>query len=175
MSRINDALKLAQEKNSAPNAALPPLPPATSSLPTNWFLPLTVGALVAIACFFIGLSFAKRPSEPTPAVQRTVTASARQQTSIEPPAPASSVAAAAPAVTNVVSKPVATIAPLPVARPVLPRLQGIAYNSGRPWAIIDGKTVYTGDSIGNFRVTKMTPNSVVLAGNDGTNTLSLNP
>jgi len=62
MSLINDALKraqAAQQKDSLPVA--PPPPVATEPRGgMGWFLPLLVILLLAVACFFIGMAFARR-------------------------------------------------------------------------------------------------------------------
>jgi hypothetical protein len=63
MSLINDALKRAQgaqQKDLPP--VTPPLPPVESEPRggMGWFLPLLVILLLAAACFFIGMAFARR-------------------------------------------------------------------------------------------------------------------
>ena len=70
-------------------------------------------------------------------------------------------------ITNVVAVPVEP------PKPVGPRLQGISYNPSRPSAVVNGRTVYAGDRVGEFRVTQITPDSVTLVGDTETKVLSL--
>jgi hypothetical protein len=55
--------------------------------------------------------------------------------------------------------------------PVLPpspfKLQGIVYNPARPWAIMDGKTVYPGSRVDGFLVKEISKDAVTLEGADG--------
>ena len=70
----------------------------------------------------------------------------------------------------------ATAAPLVTAdtppKPVL-RLQGILYNPPRSSAIINGKSLFLGDCIAEFRVLAIGSESVTLVGGGTTNVLSL--
>jgi len=50
--------------------------------------------------------------------------------------------------------------------PSLPKLQGIFYSSTDPSAILDGKTVYAGDQVRQYRVKIITKDSVTLVGPD---------
>lgn len=62
MSFINDGLKraqAAQQKNPQPLASLPPVA-AQPRVGTGRLLPLLAVLLLAAACFFIGMAFAKR-------------------------------------------------------------------------------------------------------------------
>jgi hypothetical protein len=145
MSLINDALKQArQSQQQSPPAGQPPLRPVAPAPrgAADWILPLAVIALVGAAAFFIWLALAGHKTSPAKAPELSATQPA-------PPAPA-----VAPAVSNVV---VTVAPPLP-----LPKLQGIIYGA-KSWAIVDGKTVYVGDSVENFRVKEISPNSITLA------------
>jgi hypothetical protein len=51
-------------------------------------------------------------------------------------------------------------------------LQGIVY-SKRPSAVINGKTLFVGDRIREFRVVAITPDTAILSGAGRTNVLSL--
>jgi hypothetical protein len=75
MSLINDALKRAQamqQKDSPP--VTPPLPPVEAEPRggMGWFLPLLVILLLAAACFFIGMAFARRTPPPFAAVPEKI-------------------------------------------------------------------------------------------------------
>jgi hypothetical protein len=121
------------------------------------------------------------PAAPNP----TVAASPAQNPpapvlSVVAPAPAASVPVAAtapavvatpstpsaPPVVAVISPPAVPLAPLP---PTL--IQGIAYDSGHPWAIINGRTVYVGEYVSGMRVTDISRHSVTLVGYGQTNNL----
>ncbi len=65
------------------------------------------------------------------------------------------------------------VAELP--KPPKPKLQGIFYNPSRPSAVVNGKTVYLGGSVGEFRVLAIRPESVVLGNASQTNVLHLEP
>jgi hypothetical protein len=152
MSLLNDALKQArQSQQQNPPSAQPPLRPVASAPRgvADWFLPLAVVALVGAAAFFIWLALARHKTPPAKAPELSATQPA-------PPAPPKPVVA--PAVSNIV-------AAVPPTLP-LPKLQGIVYGQ-KSWAIVDGKTVYVGDSVGNFRVKEISPNSITLESPDG--------
>ena len=55
------------------------------------------------------------------------------------------------------------------------RLQGIVYNPRRPSALINGRIVFVGDRVRDLHVIAIRSNEVVLAGNNRTNLLSLEP
>jgi hypothetical protein len=146
MSLINDALKQArQSQQQNPPSGLPPMRPVARAPrgATDWLLPLAVIALVVAAVFFIWLALAGRKTPVTKAPEIS----------------------AAPAVARVTNAPVVSnvVAAVP---PSLPKLQGVVYGE-KSWAIVDGKTVYVGDSVGNFRVKEIFPNSVTLEAADG--------
>jgi hypothetical protein len=54
----------------------------------------------------------------------------------------------------------------------LPRLQGIFFHATRPSAIMNGKSVFVGDKVGEFRVTAITRDSATVVGAGQTNILS---
>jgi len=95
--------------------------------------------------------------QPEPAPVVTVTAA----TSEPPPAPA----AAAPT-PSVPEEPPAPPKPAPL------RLQGIAFSPAHPSAVINGKTVYVGDKLGEFRVSAITADSATLLNASQTNVLT---
>ena len=126
-----------------------------------------------------------------PAAQPPVTApsqssvpgvDAKQASTLSPapvsvPAPATTVADANPGSESEAVAIAATNSPavsnaLP-AVPVLPKLQGLVYNPRRPCVVLNGKTVFTGERIGAYRVVAIGPDSVTLVGAGQTNVLSL--
>jgi cytoskeletal protein RodZ len=56
---------------------------------------------------------------------------------------------------------------------ITPRLQAVVYDPKRPSAIISGKSVFKGDRVGDFRVARITQESVTLVGGGQTNVLVL--
>ncbi len=68
--------------------------------------------------------------------------------------------------------------PVPVAavippKPALPRLQAVVFNPTRPSVMINSKTLFIGDKIGEFRVQRIDPDSVTLVSRTQTNVLVL--
>jgi hypothetical protein len=57
-------------------------------------------------------------------------------------------------------------------KPAPLRLQGIVFST-RPSAVINGKTLFVGDRVREFRVVAITRDAAVLVGGGRTNTLSL--
>lgn len=163
MSQINDALNRAKksQKNQAPNLApgAAPLPPVEPESGSSWGWVLLVILLVAIGCVFIGLAITTRkpaqspPPAPTP-VAAVIPITPKPASAPTPPTPA----------TNVVVTP-----PKP-AQPAL-RLQGILMGSGKPQAIVNGQTVYVGDTVGGFRVEIISQYQVLFLAPDGTQKL----
>jgi hypothetical protein len=171
MSLINDALKRARDAQpqNPPSGApsLPPVEPPQRDGP-GWMLPVAfILALLVIACIFMGVALMKRPAQPV--VAKTVETPSPTPAPIQPvptpivaPAPAPApvpVLAPPPVVTN--SQPVTNAAP-----PKL-KVQGIIFDSKHPTAIMNGKSVNVGDSIGGFRVKAISPSSVQLQRPDG--------
>jgi hypothetical protein len=159
MSQITEALKRAKksQKEQAPPLppAAPPLPPLPPTEPESrgglgWLVLIIV--IVAIACFFIGLAFTRKPAtEPAVTVTNVVQVTAAP---VVPPKPA--------APTNVVVSP-------PKPAPPALKLQGILYVPGQPpQAIVNGQTVYTGDTVNGFRVKTISQNNVSFVASDGT-------
>lgn len=68
----------------------------------------------------------------------------------------------------------AVVEPLPSATPPL-KLQGIVFNPRRPSALINGRVMFVGDRIQDFRLTAIHPGDIVLIGANRTNLLSLEP
>jgi hypothetical protein len=67
------------------------------------------------------------------------------------------------------TNPVATEPP----KPTLPKVQGIVFHPTRPSVMINGRTLFVGDKVGEFRVRSINQESVTLVGNGQTNVLNL--
>jgi hypothetical protein len=156
MSSINDALKRAKKSQKE---ELPPLPPGAPPLPPvepessggiGWLF--LVILIIAIACFFIGLAFATRK----PAAETTVTVTNVVQVAAALPPPPKPVVT-----TN-------TVVPPPKPAPPALKLEGILYGPGQPpQAIVNGQTVYVGDTVNGFRVKMISKNNVSFVASDG--------
>jgi hypothetical protein len=174
MSLINDALKRAKEaqRNDIPSGVSPMRPVEANRRERDFHLvlPVVIVFLVVTAFILIGLAMIRHAVKITtnktaviPAIVPKQEIAAAALLVTNPPAPASS---APPAE---VVRPVVTNLPAP--RPL--RIQGIAYDAAHPSAIIGGKAVYVGDWVDGMCVTAISPNSVTLAGNGQTNTLTV--
>jgi len=154
MSLINDALKRAREsqQKNPPRGLTPLMPAEPRSRDANWILPALVVLLIVAACFFIGLSLAKHT------VAKIVSAS-------EAPATQQVELVSVP----ILQPPTNAAPPAPVAVAPVFNVQGIVYDPVKPWAIVDGNTVYVGDRVGDFRVKEISKNSITLTGPGGTN------
>jgi hypothetical protein len=154
MSLINDALKRAREsqQKNPPRGLTPLMPAETRERNFNWILPALVICLIVAACFFIGLSMARRT---VAKIVNTPEAPATQQVE-------SVSVALLQAPTN--TEPAASIIDAQIFN-----VQGIMYDPARPSAIVNGKTVYVGDRLGDFRVKQISKNSITLTGPGGTN------
>ena len=200
MSLINDALQRAkqvQQDQPAADTRLRFQPVETGRIPrkvsgtTAW--PLALGTLAVLAVLVAARQFrgnttaapasrssagttAPSPAAPaasatspvhTPSIDHPANAAARTAPAL--PVMARTSDAAATAVAG--NAPSATMKSTPA--PAVPRLQAIVYNSTRPSAIVNGKTVYVNSRVGEFRVRAITPDSVTLAGETRTNVLTL--
>ncbi len=165
MSRINDALKRAQQaqkkQTPAPDAKMPRLLPVDSRPGSviGWILPGVIGFLIVAACLLIGMALVTRPVTKTAGKPRLLIA--------QPVIPAAvATAASAPAAASPPSP--ASPQPLPPPPPPPePKLQGIVYAATRPWAIVDGQSFQVGDRLGEFRVKEISQRSVTLEKTDG--------
>jgi cytoskeletal protein RodZ len=197
MSLINDALKRAQESQQNN----PPEPPSVSALrpveddrhrgPGLGLLLSLILMLLIVATGILLLQWMQMNRKTSGATQNAgepaasslalpaVSAAPARKTEPPPttPEPQTSVQAPPP---PVVSAPVAAPAePVPVATPVAPppaklefKLQGISYQPGRSTAVINGKSVHTGDRLGEARITAITAESVTLVSAGQTNVLT---
>jgi hypothetical protein len=154
MSLINDALKRArQSQSNPPPVGGPPLRPVeprnNSSL--AWLLPAIIIFLIVVACFFIGLAMANRT------VTKIVNA---PEPDFSNTPPTEVISAPAP-------QPVVPVEPAVSTEPPPLKVQGIAFDPSKPWAIINGRTVFIGDPVGEFHVKAISKYTVTLAGADG--------
>ncbi len=127
------------------------------------------------------------PTPPAPAPQPGAAAAvARPEPVASPvttaapqPAPASETAAIPqpailPGTTNSAETLVTNVvADTPSVRLPTLRLQGIIFNPSRPSAVVNGKPVFVGDRVGDYRVRRITPDTVTLVAPGRTNLLSL--
>jgi hypothetical protein len=184
MSLINDALKRAkQSQQQNPTGALPLLPIETHAHGgTGWLLPMLAVLLVASACFFIGLAFAKRTLPAKNSENSTIAATYVALQKVETPATAPDLPKTAATAMPVLqtAAPVETNPPKTseensvAASLVLPELkvQGIFYDPTRPQAIVNGKAIGVGGRIGDFRVKAISPYRVTFVAPDGTEKIS---
>ena len=180
MSRIKDALKEVEKKQSnQPPGGIPPLTPATGRTAggIGWVLPVIIWLLLLAAGIFIGLAFVKRAAEPKTAVPvagtPVVPAPAVPVVQLKPVQPAPVAVVTPPTNSIHQTNPVAVVIKPPPSPPPL-KLQGIGADPKNPWAVLNGKTIFVGDSVGDFRVTEISGQTVTMKKSDGTvKTLSL--
>ncbi len=92
---------------------------------------------------------------------------------VEPPAPAPTLAATNASLSE---KPTPTNAQAAVAEPPKPpplKLQSIVFNPRRPSAMINGRPLFLGDAIGQYRVVAISRDSAMLVSAGQTNILTL--
>ncbi len=144
------AKSLLPETASAPK----PVPPVTNSQPVKLRNAEPLARTAAPPA-----NHAVAPSVPTASV--TVTQ-----------APAVTVATAN-SPTNNSENALAVVAADPQTRPLSLKLQGIIFNPQRASAVINGKPVFLGDRVGDYRVRLITRDAVTLVAPGQTNVLSL--
>jgi hypothetical protein len=178
VSLINDALKRARQAQTGPpslpgDSQLKPvagLPAKPSEMPVL----IVIGVLAVLGVSALIVTFVVLKRNQTPFL-----AAAPEQTVVAAALPGSPTLAASPkpqAVTPT-SMPLAP-SPAPVvaaqsAKLPLPKLQGIFSSRSRPWALVDDKTVFVGDHVGDFQVLAIGQNTVTLGGGGQTNVLTL--
>ena len=201
MSLINDALKRAKaaqpQASQAPlNLPLRPVEPDQRHARHNLGLLLPVGlALVALLALFLVWRWAqsRQPVEAgegavravTPAVPAAPVLPAEPAPAPAPvaappvaPAPTPQAEPPAPPLAKVQETDAVAEAPAPAPAPAPPkpaplRLQGILFNPQHPSAMINGKTLFVGDRLGDLRVLAIGQSSVTLANSARTNVLFL--
>ena len=162
MSLLNDALKRAsqsQQKSDTVRISLPPAPKPQTGL--GWALPVLIILLIITTGAFVALAFFGRKAAPAPQIMTAVTVpSPARAIPVAPPVPPAATQRAA----------VNTPPPAPVSPPRL-KLQGITYYNGKWQAIVNGTTVYVGDSVNGFRVAAISQNHVSFIAPDGSRKL----
>jgi hypothetical protein len=117
-------------------------------------------------------------NSPAPAISQAPT-TPPAPTVAPQPEPAPTIVVPASALTEPAPAPVVPSAPAVPDEPPAPpkpaplRLQGIAFSPAHPSAVINGKTVYVGDKLGEFRVSAITADSATLFNASQTNVLTL--
>jgi len=165
MSLINDALKQARKDLPVETSGgLPPLQPVQNppSGTPAWLWPVLVILLVLAAAGFIGWAMTQHTQNPAAPQPTTVAAAAPAVAPAPQPAPAP------PPATNVQVAVAQTTnaASAPVNKPFVLKLQGIDYSAKTPSAILNGKTVRTGDVFHEYRVKTILQDAVILIGPD---------
>jgi hypothetical protein len=193
MSLINEALKRArkaQQQEAPPPASNLQLRPIEPAQYTRRSPALMV--LAALAVFALLLLLVLRQKAPPNAAPPGPGAQPRAALPAAPaiaPPPAPAPNAAAPAAQPIPGTPpadpsptaapdsgptnVAVAAEAPAPKPVPPKLQAIIFSSVRPSIMINGKTLFIGDTLDGFRVTAISKESATLVGMDQTNVLTL--
>lgn len=178
MSLINDALKQTKEAQSkTPPPVPPPLTPVESKRPSSsgWLVTGIIVLVLAVATIYTGFLLSK-PAR--------LAASAAPVAALSPavrPLPvATETLKIVPTVAvppGIISNATSNVGPEVVVppRPVAPKLQGILFATIRPCAIVNGRTVFVGDHINEFRVAAVSRNSVTLQNGMETEVLSLSP
>jgi hypothetical protein len=194
MSLINDALKRAKQSQSpdappsAPHLHFRPVEPGPTVRRGVGLLLPAVLALIALVGLLFLWELAHKNGSTNPQPELVARAASTPPTAAplaasQPPSVAGTALAApatiepAPAVAapDPVEAPPATVAdeaPAP-PKPAPLRLQGIVFNPARPSAMINGKTVFVGEKVGEFRVGAITQNSATLISGSQTNLLEL--
>lgn len=121
--------------------------------------------------------------EPVPSTSPVASTPAPQPAPVPSLAPTSATAPApvpnttSATATNLATSPAPTnqaVTSDPPAPKLLPlKLQGVVYSKNRPSAVINGKTVFLGDKVREFRVIGIGLDTVVLGATDRTNVLVL--
>jgi hypothetical protein len=179
MSLINDALKRANEVNPQeppPAEGAPPLRPAEHKPRPAWSLvvfPLLALVVFALAGWFLVKGYYAAQQLKSP--QTTV--SARESQPEESPRETVVTNARPPIVEQVVAAPVTnppavTAESSPPSMPAI-KLQGIFYRPSRPSAMINSKTVFVGDRVGEVKILSISRETVTLEFEGQTKVLTL--
>jgi hypothetical protein len=187
MSLINDALQRAKhvQHTSAP-AAQPNLQlrPVDASQPTEKRPGVMLYFISAVLIFSVLMFLLKRfdganspAAMPTP-VSKIALANVAVPAVEKTPAPPATITPENSDVNHAATQ-VTTNAPEPVVetpvppKPATPKLQAIVFSATHPSAIVNGKTVFVGDNVGEFRVAAITPKGARLVSETQTNLLTL--
>ena len=189
MSLINDALKRAkqaQKQGQTPPPSLqfrPVEPGQKNKRGWDWVVPAIVAVIGIFALIFMWPKNKDGLNGPLETKARTLAAAkelpaapvAAQAKQPEPPAPTEPGPSAVPAPSDLSAKPASPPEPPAPPQPPPLRLQAIVYSPTRPSAIINNRTVFIGDRVGDLRVTAITQETTTLAGAGQTNVLTLIP
>jgi hypothetical protein len=180
MSLINDALKRAsQSDRNRPSQGASPRPMKAATVargwPLSWLLPVIVAVVLVLAGWFFWKCW--ETSHPAVAVKPAPASAPAAAAKVAlAPAPSPAPAPVAPAVPP---PPAASVARLP-AKPAEPMpaapvvaaawptpltLQGIFYSKTNPLALINGKTVGPGESVGGVVVARIESDRVIVEWN----------
>jgi len=156
MNKPNDPPKKDQSAPPKAPSGGSPASPVESGSGANrgWLLPLVVVLIVVAVCISIGLLMSRHTAKPgaEPAPAAPAESFSTPVTNALPEAPTTSA-------TSGSNSPALVPPPL--------KLQGIVYDQARPWAIVNGTTVYSGDRVGDFRVKEISPNTITLEDTNG--------
>jgi hypothetical protein len=198
MSLVNDALKRAKEAQQ-PTPAPPISGPPFKELDQvedsgRWITsPVTMAVVAVIVLIVVWQSLrggSRSETNSTPVAARSNLIPVSDQTAMEPP---SSKPEAAPGVSpgttsfvtnaaqNSTNGPATELGSatqqeiIPAAPPTPPplKLQAVIWNPKRPSGMISGETVFVGDQVRDFKVTKITQDSVTLSGSGEVKVLRL--
>lgn len=176
MSLINDALQRAKQVQGTSAAATsvsnlqlrpaerPQATPRSAALLWCWIIGLILSAAIPFAIM--------QSRNPKPA--RMEDEPAALPLPVAAPNPVISEPAAIPPVQQVVVEVVTNVPAVQIAAPApVTRLQAIFFDASRPSAIVNGKTVFVGSRIGDFRVAAITRENVKLVSPSETNSFTL--
>jgi|ERR1041385_8706876 hypothetical protein len=187
MSLINDALKRAKaaqkkdEPSTAPPLQFQPVDPSQKGpRGPRWPILLCFAGALIVGGLLLKAVFSKEQplkveakgvAAPTNNAQSTEAAALPPGTGVLPPVPK-------PTTFQPRTQELAgatSSASVEPARPAAPKLQGILFHPTRPSALINGKTVFVGDKVGDFRVSAIARDSATLVSSTETNVLTFGP
>ncbi|MGH7942175.1 MAG: hypothetical protein ACREE6_02360 [Limisphaerales bacterium] len=163
MSLINDALKRASQSQQQQGDTVritlkPPSTPAPKLQPARGLaIPVLIILLIATAGVFLRLAHHRR----SPVSRVRIAAAVPPPVHVvAPPKPASPAAQ-----TVAFTGPARTPSPPP---PPPLKIQGISSYNAKWQAIVNGKTVFVGDTVNGFRIAVISRNNVLFIAPDGT-------
>ena len=144
-------LRPQQPPAGLPSSPVKPGANTSRARPWSWLvISLSVATYAGIELMLTGCEPKKTTPPPEPVATQTVTTVAPPVSNPPPPT--------LTAISNSV----------PTNPPPKFRLQGIVYDPARPWAIVNGQTVYVGSRVGEMRVKVILKDTVTLEAADGT-------
>ncbi len=200
MSLINDALKRAGATPPPPNPETPPPPlqpvAEAATRPTWPVVLLPVGLILVFALAGVllwqGVRGTRRAAsgeilvaareQPAATAKEAPTTATEPSTPpvdvvMEPASPAIQTAASAPALqaSQTAERAQTNLPPAEPARPAFPalKLQGIYYRLSKPSVMINNKTLFVGETIGDTKVVTISPSSVTVEWNGQTRVLTM--